>query len=120
MMQSTLRELTEALAGVSDKALHVRFDFCDLVPTEPDSYRGYYDHLAFGWSDEEPPPTVATALGWLKEANGKTFCGYKGGNFTMGDTTPMWVARWGRAGGTAIVGIKALEWIVYLLTEHQE
>lgn len=44
-------------------------------------------------------PTVADLLAVLKLAQGKYFVGYKGGDFTMGKTTPVWVANYGSSNG---------------------
>lgn len=44
-------------------------------------------------------PTVNDLLRILKLAQGKYFIGYKGGDFTMGKTTPLWVANYGESGG---------------------
>jgi hypothetical protein len=63
---------------------------------ELDSYRGYYDDLAF-----EPTPERRTVLAVLKEcraAMGKVFGGYKGGDYQMGEMTPIWVAEYGNTG----------------------
>jgi len=60
------------------------------------SYRGYYCDLAF-----EPDATKVSASGVLamcKSAMGKVFQGYKGGDFVMGELTPLWVASYGCCG----------------------
>lgn len=57
------------------------------------SYRGYYSDLAF---DPNPNPrTVADLLTECRGAMGKVFEGYKGGDFMMGATTPLWIAGYG-------------------------
>lgn len=61
-----------------------------------DSYRGYYSDLAFA-PDETPRP-VAALLAECRGAMGKVFQGYKGGDFLMGETTPLWVAGYGDCG----------------------
>lgn len=61
-----------------------------------DSYRGYYADLAF--EPNEEPRTVAGLLAECRGAMGKVFCGYKGGEFVMGERTPLWVAAWGSTG----------------------
>lgn len=88
----------------------VQFDFCYLRPTKVDSYRGYYDHLALGWSDKSDGdrhwPPVSKVLAELKAAVGATFAGWKGGEYTMSENTPVWVANPGQTGGTGIVGVE--------------
>ena len=60
------------------------------------SYRGYYSDLAF-----EPTNNETTAIEMLdkcKAAMGKCFTGYKGGDYVMGELTPLWVASYGCCG----------------------
>ena len=44
-------------------------------------------------------PKVKDLLAVLKIAQGNYFVGYKGGDFTMGKTTPVWVANYGTSSG---------------------
>ena len=69
---------------------------------EAESYRGYYMDLAFVPLDE--PRTVKEALKEAEKANGSTFEGYKGGDFTMARDTPVWYSHYGDC-GPAIIGI---------------
>lgn len=62
---------------------------------EPDSYRGYYIDVAF---EPVPESTVAEMLAHAESALGKTFQGYKGGDYTMNEQTPCWVAAYGSCG----------------------
>lgn len=62
---------------------------------EPMSYRGYYDQLAFPL---ERDTTVGEMLEHARSALGQTFCGYKGGDFTMREWTDCWLAEYGREG----------------------
>ncbi len=58
----------------------------------PHSYRGYYEQLAF-----EPAMNVKVR-DMLKDAEdslGKTFTGYKGGQFKMESYTDIWIANYG-------------------------
>ena len=69
---------------------------------ELDSYRGYYRDLAF-----EPVTTQRSAEDLLVEcqsAMGKVFEGYKGGDYLMGENTPLWVANYGSC-GTRLMGV---------------
>jgi hypothetical protein len=86
--QMTLGELIAALEAMP----------ADLVIaglTKPHSYRGYYCDLAF-------EPCEKTTAGELLElcrgAMGRVFTGYKGGDYTMGENTPVWVANYGDCG----------------------
>jgi hypothetical protein len=97
----------------------VCFDFAQLAPTALDSYRGYYDHLALGF-EEQALPTVAALLADAKNAMGRTFVGYKGGEFVMNEHTPMWAANYGRSGGSRIVGVEEREFEVLIRTQPNE
>jgi hypothetical protein len=63
---------------------------------EPHSYRGYYSDLAFERCNDKR--TVADVLAMAKDCMGETFQGYKGGNFDMTMSTPVWVADYGSCG----------------------
>jgi hypothetical protein len=69
-------------------------------PTELMSWRGVYAELSFGFSFEGKEPTVKKIITELREAVGKTYEGYKGGDFVMGRSTPVWVANYGNSGDT--------------------
>ena len=64
--------------------------------SEPDSYRGYYSDLAF--KATEGKIKVADALEMCRAAMGKVFTGYKGGDYMMGELTPLWLADYGCCG----------------------
>lgn len=75
-------------------------------PGGPHSYRGYYNHLAF--STIGVLVTVDDLLARCMDAVGRTFTGYKGGDFTMTRDTPLWRGEWGQYGGSGacrIVGM---------------
>ncbi len=69
----------------------------------PHSYRGYYSDLSLEPQDKSV--TVGDLLIALREARGKTYQGYKGGDFLMDDRTPLWCAHYGCT-GLAIMGIE--------------
>lgn len=71
-------------------------------PYQLDSWRGVYAHLALEYTDREVrvPELLAEAC----KAVGHTFHGYKGGDFTMDKSTPVWVSQYGEAHHWAIVG----------------
>jgi hypothetical protein len=83
----TLLEMIEAL-----KSLPPNF----MVPLEnPHSYRGYYDELAFEVGEPRP---VQDVIADAENVYGKTFTGYKGGEYEYGDYTPVHVASYGSTG----------------------
>lgn len=112
--QLTLGELITKLSKCKQDET-VRFDFGGFVPDLVRSYRGYYDHLALGFTNE-CAPTVADVLGRLRAAVGATFQGYKGGDYVMTAETPMWAANNGETGDTAITGVEAHSWTVVMTT----
>lgn len=63
------------------------------------SYRGYYDQLSF-----EPMEgvTAAQALAEAQAAVGRTFTGYKGGEYTMDEHTDCWVSPWGASNDVTV------------------
>jgi hypothetical protein len=42
--------------------------------------------------------TACALLSECRAAMGRVFCGYKGGDFLMGETTPIWLADYGHCG----------------------
>lgn len=111
----TLGELIDALKR-KDAAMAIAFDFVHFVPQGIDSYRGYYDQLALGYGHGDT--IVASVLQTCEDAVGKKFTGYKGGDYVMGRETPVWVANYGEAGGTAIVDVKDHDWRITLETAY--
>ncbi len=74
------------------------------VPLYVSSYRGYYSDLAINYQ-EDAENTVGEFLKELREAVGKTFTGYKGGDFTMTNKTLVWVDNYGEASGIGVTGV---------------
>jgi len=98
--QLTLGELIIKMEGKSgDKP--VVFDDGKHFPTYLGSWRGDYCELALGYNvyEDEKPMNGADFAEKLKKAVGATYQGYKGGDFTMGKTTPVWVANNGECIG---------------------
>ena len=62
----------------------------------PHSYRGYYEELAF--VPESDYCTAGELLELAKSCVGKTYYGWKGGEFKMSLLTPVWVAQVGNTG----------------------
>ncbi len=87
--QMTLGELIAVLEAIPEGA-----EVANLNSVH--SYRGYYSDLAFEHSEGTRP--AADLLKECKAAMGKVFCGYKGGDFVMGEMTPVWVASYGCCG----------------------
>jgi len=60
------------------------------------SYRGYYSDLAF--ERGEGLREAGALLAECRDAMGRMFEGYKGGDYVMGERTPVWVAEYGSTG----------------------
>jgi len=61
--------------------------------TKGGSYRGYYDEFSVEPSESEVD--IDTMVNVLQNAIGQTFCGYKGGEFTMCEETNVYYAPYG-------------------------
>lgn len=116
--QLTLGELIDVLKDCGSSA-EVRFGFGYLAPTSIGSYRGYYDHLSLRWADGYTV-TVGDLLKTLDDALGRTFSGYKGGNYRATRETPVWVDNAADASGTAVIGVEDYSNYVVILTKHME
>lgn len=126
-LQLTLGEIILKLENMPPDA-PVRFDF-DSNVGGLDSWRGSYSELALGYQDDEPI-TVNDLLNDCRFSVGKTYEGYKGGEFKMGRQTPVWVANWGESGASVkdkydyeTVGIKDIalkDGAVIIVTEKME
>lgn len=110
----TLGDLRQAFSAFGDQSLPVVDDRGRGIDGTH-SYRGYYDHLAI-----EPGPvgSLGALDAELADANGKTFSGHKGGDYTMGPNTPVWISYEGEASGLAVVGVVRLDDHVVLVTEE--
>lgn len=85
----SLQDLIDDLSKRDPNAV-ARPGFC-----EARSYRGYYECLGF------EPCDSATAGDMLRVASyavGRTYSGYKGGEYTMGLWTPCYLAPYGCTG----------------------
>lgn len=89
-----------------DLHLEVEFDNGE-TPGRLMSWRGRYQELTLD-TDETPscPMTVGVLLRDAMQANGGTFQGYKGGDYTMSLRTPVWADPWGECRSMAIGGIE--------------
>lgn len=63
--------------------------------SSPHSDRGYYHNLAFTPQSES---RIQDMLAHAKGALGRTFEGYKGGQYTMGEHTEVFIGEYGECG----------------------
>lgn len=98
--QVTLGELVARLES-ADQSKPVKFDN-GKSPGHFNSYRGYYDMVAISWGEK---CSVGQFLELAKNAVGRTFTGYKGGEYTMTKMTPVWVSEYGRCSGVGVIDV---------------
>lgn len=65
-------------------------------------------------------PTVADLLAALHLADGETFEGYKGGQYTMGRTTDVWASEYGECSQLLLSSLEILPGRVDLFTTKEE
>jgi len=126
--QLTLGQLIEKVEAIAKNGYKlsdgseptVRYDFEYLFPTAIDSWRGSYAELALNFESNGEELPVSKFIELLKSAVGKTFEGYKGGDFTMDESTPIWVANCGNSGNTAVVDVLDCKYVVILITGYRE
>lgn len=125
--QLSLGEIICKIEAAIDKAKsteypdpQVYFDFEYIFPTKLMSWRGVYSELSLGFSIGGTAPKASKLLTELKSAIGKTFTGYKGGDFVMGRSTPVWVANHGNCGNTAIYDIAYDGYKITIVTGYCE
>ena len=94
--QMTLGELIERLEAMPPLSMIDKLE-------SPHSYRGYYSDLAFERGEEKMMVTELLVI--AKECMGKEFVGYKGGEFLMGQSTPVWISNYGTASGVKLMEI---------------
>lgn len=118
----TLGDLIDTLENMPATAM-VRMDF-GTIPTHLCSWRGVYAELTL---DSEPPAgrygnrpveplTVSQLLLDVQSAVGKSFQGYKGGDFVMDRHTPVWADEWGDYTRRVLTGVVVIDGDVVLTT----
>lgn len=126
--QLTIRQLITKLESCSaDKPVYAAFDGSSVISPlyDVDSYRGYYEQLAIEPGsqeklDEEGPTRCIDMAQTLLESLNKTFYGYKGGEFSMFDETPVWVSEHGIASGDMVVGVEEKADMVVIFTKKEQ
>jgi hypothetical protein len=95
-----LNDLIDALTEVDPKT-EIVFDD-GAVPTAFDSWRGIYAELALGY-EHQGRCLAGDLCKAAEKAVGKTFEGYKGGEFVMSAETPVWRDNYGEYTCTGIM-----------------
>ena len=118
--QDTKKNLEKLIAGDKDnlgalQKYHRNFSYDLLSQVDRATGKTYADDLNFEFAIYE-----GGLIAKCEEANGATYEGYKGGDFQMSDRTPIWVANYGKATGTALIGVSDGEYIVRLETAYRD
>ena len=108
--QMTLGRLMDVLRGLKDERPVAGFG-------RPRSYRGYYSDLAF--NPVEQVQSASELYTVCQGCMGKVFQGYKGGDYVMGELTPVWLAEWGDM-GLRLMGLNTEGEIVTPILEAED
>lgn len=119
----TINEILKALKDVNDDApVFVSGTLSVELTGEVMSWRGDYDCLALGYclyGDSNDSITVGKLKSLLQNSIGKTFMGYKGGEFVMEKDTLVYLDNYGFATGHYIARVFAFKNECYLEIEKE-
>lgn len=112
-IQMTLGSLLKTLEELPDQTKKIK------GIGQPHSYRGYYSDLAFEPTEDEVP---VYALVELLSTNcmGRTFEGYKGGDFVMGERTPLWISGYGVKSGQRLMELDTTGDVIVPITKDED
>lgn len=122
----TIIELVSMLSEY-DENLEVLIDDVEagyVYPTGLSSYRGYYTDIQIEFAHAKHgdinTTTVGNLISDLSEAIGKTYTGYKGGDFTMSKITPVWIDNYGRCRNIVVthVDLDGMQVIIRTMERH--
>jgi hypothetical protein len=101
---------------------YIHFSFGRAYPTTFDSYRGNYSNLCIQYSGEYSGSgkTAGDFLKEIEEAYSEKFEGWKGGTYTMDSDSEVYVACRGCNSDTRIIGIRANDFDIEILTAQVE
>lgn len=90
-----------------------------------DSYRGYYEDIAFSYIQPErsflkPHMTVGAFLQICRTALGSSMTGYKGGDYYVFDDTYCWLANEGETSKLKVVDVRMIDEKIFLMTVKDE
>ncbi|WOF44328.1 hypothetical protein KNJ79_05195 [Sphingopyxis indica] len=119
-MTISVGDLIVLLRNCDPDAL-IEFDF-PARPTTVASWRGVYAEPALGHSAmPDVQPTVRDLYDELKNAiDGRTFCGWKGGDYSYTATDTLHVANPGDVGHLVVSGIADCDHYVVIKTQFQK
>ena len=99
---------------------HVVFDFGRLAPTRIKSWRGIYAEAAIGYAEAGPPTVRELLLELYGSVDGRTYRGYKGGEYSFDRNTPLHVDNYGEYSHTEIADVRIGNYDVMLVTTNSE
>lgn len=111
----TLGELIDAFKDCDAREVRIAAPM-KLVPQHPHSYRGYYEDLAIDYATAGEM-SVEAFRAMLNDANGNTYCGWKGGEFGMHRDTTVWVSEEGNSSGMRVSGVEVDAGIAYIMLQ---
>ncbi len=115
--------------GSDKEPVTIEFDFGTAHPTGLSSWRGSYAEIAINYdlggydnnnADQFAHTDLKDFVAWLRESIGKTYQGWKGGDFRMSSKTPVWVANDGNVGNTGVIGVIDQGYVVIIETAYCE
>lgn len=112
----------------ADPTIQVYFDFAGCVPTTVDSWRGIYAEPALGWQpsgyssytgNSAKIPNCADLIAEIEKAiDGRTYTGWKGGEFSYSENDTLHIDNPGDCTQTEISHIVADRYSVMIYTKH--
>lgn len=115
----TLGQLIMALEKLKPTQ-YLQFDFCEFRPDGYfSSYRGFYEDLAMEYTNRGTCQ-IEDFLPLLKKEIGAVHIGWKGGEYTMGEDTLVWVATEGDVTRTAVVGVMDFGYLAVIQTAYTQ
>lgn len=131
--QLSLGELIDKLKDCIDinkDNKKVVFDFEYAFPTGLNIWRGSYSELSINYSfngydndyhyNDKEPLEINEFIKLCQESIGKVYHGWKGGEYTMTEDTPLWVANSGNSGNTAVIDIFDNGYEVVIITKWMD
>ncbi len=94
----------------------------ELSVSELGSYRGFYEDLAIAVEPARHGKicTVGDFLALLRAAVGSTIYGYKGGEYTVRESTRVWISNYGECSGALVTGARREEWGCTFITWRKD
>lgn len=125
----TIGELKKILNSIEDQGKFVKFDFCNCIPTQIDSWRGVYEEPALGWtptgysacgSETKHNIAVHELIVELERGTSDVFGGWKGGEYYYDDDSPLHIDNPGDCTHTVIASVEEKQSSVIIHTKKED